>query len=155
MFPAPFACNTPGGSVSTVHEDLVPFVEQHVDWHRHLGIRVEEVRTGYARLRLPFREEFAGNKSRGALHGGVISTLTDICGNVALWTHFGPNDMVSTVDMRVDFLRPAPFADLIAEAEVRLQGYRIGNIFVRIASESAPGVAVAEGRIVCYVKRAE
>ncbi len=136
-----------------IHKNLIPFVEEEIPFHRMLGIRVLEVRPGHARIRLPYNPGFQGNVVRGAMHGGIIAVLVDICGAVALWTNFGPTDKTSTLDMRVDYLRPAPFEELIAEGDVRMQGNRIANVDIRIYAASAPRRQLAEGRAVYYVKR--
>lgn len=135
-----------------IHPELARFIEG-IPWHSRLGLRVIELRPGFARLLLPFDAALTGNVARGALHGGVIASLADSCGSAALWTHFGPDDRTATIDLRVDYFRPAPLGDVIAEGEVRLLGNRIGNVHVRIAAAEAPDVTVAEGRTVCYVKR--
>lgn len=155
------ACITPVATPSytpfvagDVHPELVTFIK-NVPWHQLLGVQVLELRPGYARLLLPLSPYIKGNASRGVLHGGMMAALADSCAVAALWTHFGPDDRVATVDLRVDYLRPAPdTAGIIAEGEVRLLGGSIGNIHVRMASESDPNVTVAEGRTVCYMRRA-
>lgn len=138
-----------------IHKDLIGFVENAIPLHRWLGVRVEEVRPGYARLRLPFRDEFRGNEEREAMHGGVVAVFVDVCGAVALWTHFGPRDKTATVDMRVDYQRSAPFEDLIAEGEVRMMGNRLANVDVRVYASGDPAARLAEGRCVYYVRRVE
>ncbi len=136
-----------------IHKDLIGFVEQQIPFHRWLGVRVESVRPGVARVRLPFRDEFRGNESRQAMHGGVVAVFIDVCGAVALWSYFGPEDKTATVDMRVDYQRPAPFEDLVGEAEVRMLGNRLANVDVRVFAAGEPAKTVAEGRSVYYVKR--
>lgn len=138
---------------STVHKDLISFVEEKIPFHRFLGVKVLDVRPGYAKVCLPYREDFNGNEMRGVLHGGITALLVDICGAVALWTHFGPEDKTATIDMRVDYQRPAPFEDLVAEGDVRMLGNRIANVHIRVSSASMPDTQIAEGRAVYYVKR--
>ncbi|BBD09744.1 PaaI family thioesterase [Desulfovibrio ferrophilus] len=141
--------------MTDIHEDLIAFVEDSIPMHRWLGVKVVEARPGFARVRLPFKDEFRGNEERGAMHGGVVSVLVDVCGAVALWTHFGPKDKTATVDMRVDYQRPAPFEELLAEGEVRMMGNRIANVHVRVFTASMPETQLAEGRCVYYVKRVD
>ncbi|WP_174409332.1 PaaI family thioesterase [Desulfovibrio psychrotolerans] len=138
---------------TSVHTELIEFVEQHIAFHRFLGVKVLDARPGFAKVCLPFREEFKGNEVRGVVHGGVTAVLVDICGAVALWTHFGPADKTSTIDMRVDYQRPAPFEDMVAEGDVRMLGNRIANVHIRVYAASMPDTLVAEGRAVYYVKR--
>jgi uncharacterized protein (TIGR00369 family) len=140
-------------SMQEIHKDLLTFVEQSIPFHKLLGIRVEHAVPGFARVRLPYQDAFCGNMARGALHGGVTAVLVDICGAVALWTHFGPLDKTATIDMRVDYQRPAPFDDLLAEGEVRVMGNRIASVHVRVTAAAAPDQLIAEGRCVYYVKR--
>lgn len=145
-------CTAAGDGETNVHPDLTAFIES-IPWHQHLGLKVLALSPGHARLVIPFQPGFTGNAARGALHGGIIASLADSCGNAALWTHFGPADRIATINIGVDYFRPAPLADLMAEAEVRLLGNRIGNVHVRLAPLAEPSLTVAEGRTVCYVKR--
>jgi len=94
-------------------QEIVAFMEELVPFNRCLGIKVDNLRKGHARFFLPFRKEFIGDARRSALHGGVISALIDTCGGAAVWTHFTREDRIATVDIRVDYLRPAPDGDLI------------------------------------------
>ena len=104
-------------------EQLTTWMEELCPFNRYLGIKIEELREGYSRCILPFRDEFIGNPALPAIHGGVISTLTDVCGGTAVWTSCSEGDSVATLDIRVDYLRPGPKDDLVAESEV----VRVGN----------------------------
>ena len=117
--------------LTRVMEELIPF-------NRFLGIRCEEVREGYARLRIPFREELVGDPMRPALHGGVLSALADTAGGAAVWTGLrDARGRVSTIDLRVDYLRPARLADVVCEATVVRQGNRVGVADMRLYHPSA------------------
>ena len=59
---------------------IILFMEEEVPFNKYLGIKVDELREGFARLFVPFRKEFIGDARRPALHGGVISALIDTCG---------------------------------------------------------------------------
>src|SRR5580692_2956836 len=97
-------------------EDLIPF-------NRFLGIRVVDVGDDGVRLSLPFRPELVGDPLRPALHGGVISTLVDVAGGMAMWADIeDPAARVATIDLRVDYLRPARLETLEARAHVVRQG---------------------------------
>lgn len=134
--------------------DIATVIEQHIPFDRFLGLKVEAVGPGRARLRLPYRPEFIGDPRRPALHGGVVSMLVDTCGGAAVWASGAVEDRVATIDLRVDYLRPAPAADLVAEAEVRLMGNRVANARVAVFSAAEPEVVVAEGRGVYNIRKA-
>jgi uncharacterized protein (TIGR00369 family) len=134
-------------------EQMVEFVETCIPYNAFLGLKVDEVREGFCRLRLPYRPEFVGDTRRPAQHGGLISFLVDTCGGVAVWSCCCLEDRIATIDLRVDYLRPAPPDDLVAEAEVRLLGNRVGNSQVKIFAAGNPEEIVAEGRGVYNVRR--
>jgi len=132
---------------------MAELVEHGLPFHELLGIKAVELREGYAKLCVPFRPELIGDPRRPALHGGVISTLVDVCGGFAIWTRCAMDDKIATIDISVDYLRPAPAADLYAEADVRLLGNRVGNAHVVVWSAGAPEVHLAEGRAVYNIRR--
>jgi uncharacterized protein (TIGR00369 family) len=130
---------------------LAGLVEKAFPFHRMLGIKVAEIREGMVRLYIPFRPELVGHPQ--ILHGGVISSLTDVCGGFAVWTMCGLEDRLATITLSVDYLHPAGPSDLYAEASVRMLGNRVGNAHVALWSEANPGVHVAEGRGVYNIRR--
>jgi uncharacterized protein (TIGR00369 family) len=139
-----------------IREELVrQIMDEHIPFNRHLGIRVAELRPGVARLELPFREQFIGNPVTGVLHGGVLSALIDTCGGAAVWTQAEEGDLVATVDLRVDYLRPAPPADLVCEGTVQRMGNRVGVADVRLFAREHPETLLATGKGVYNVRRAE
>lgn len=132
-------------------EDVLRIMEEHVPFNRYLGIVGESAASGHAVLRLPVRHEHVGDPRRPALHGGVLSSLIDTAGGVAAWSALGPNESVSTVDLRVDYLEPAGLgAPLRAEAELVRKGNRVCHVRVAVTQE---GVLVAEGRGVYNIHR--
>lgn len=134
-------------------DQVIEFMEQKVPFNRHLGIRVAEIREGFARLELPFSEEFVGDPMRPALHGGVVSTLIDTCGGAAVWSVTNSGDRLSTVDLRVDFMWPAPLEALVCESTVLRMGNRVGVASSEIFSLEKPDRIIAVGKGVYNVKR--
>ncbi|MBI4699840.1 MAG: PaaI family thioesterase [Deltaproteobacteria bacterium] len=130
-------------------------MNEQIPFNRFLGIRVGEVRDGFVALDLPFREEFVGNPMVPALHGGVLSALLDTCGGAAVWTQVDDGDSVSTVDLRVDYLRPGPLADLRCEGTVQRLGNRVGVVDMRLFATGNPERLIATGKGVYNVKRAD
>ena len=101
--------------------------EQGIPFNRFLGLRLELVERGRCVLRLPWRDELVGDASRPAVHGGVISTLLDTAGGGACFAMLDrEEDRLSTVDLRVDYLRPGPPLDLWCQGEVVRVGNRVG-----------------------------
>src|SRR6185369_5469794 len=126
------------GAMPVPPRDLHDLINEFIPFNKFLGIKLEEVREGFVRLRLPFRDEFIGDFARPALHGGVISTMIDVAGGFAVWSKILLEDRVSTIDMRVDYLSPGASEDIIAEAEVVRVGNRVGVTDVRVFQPSQP-----------------
>ena len=92
------------------------FMEEGIPFNRVLGMRVAELSEGFARVEIPFRPELIGDPFRPAIHGGVLSTLLDACGGAAAFTMITPPETVSTIDLRVDYLRPGEQKTLVCES---------------------------------------
>ncbi|MFO0660733.1 MAG: thioesterase family protein [Polyangiaceae bacterium] len=131
------------------------FMEETVPFNRYLGIRVASLEQGRVRLELPFRPELIGDPMRPALHGGVISSLLDTCGGASVWTRITPTDRVSTIDLRVDYLRPGSSELLVAEARVLRIGHYVGVTEIKAFHPSAPNDLIATGTGVYNIRRAE
>jgi uncharacterized protein (TIGR00369 family) len=83
-----------------------------------LGVRVINLSYGFLSLRLPFRSAFTGNFLTPCLHGGITASLVDHCGGFASRTLVSdPLYRVSTVELTMDYLHPAPcFEEIVCEA---------------------------------------
>jgi uncharacterized protein (TIGR00369 family) len=128
-------------------EVLKHMMEMHIPFNKYLGVRVAEVRRGFCRMEIPFRDDLIGDPLRPALHGGVLSALADTAGGMAVWS--GVDDergRVSTIDLRVDYLRPAKLETLVAEATVVRHGNRVGVADVRLFHPSQATETVATGK---------
>ena len=75
-------------------------------------------------LSLPWREDLVGNAQSGVLHGGVITTLIDTAGAAAVAAHLAHTEALATIDLRIDYMRPAkPGERIFATSECyRLSG---------------------------------
>jgi uncharacterized protein (TIGR00369 family) len=123
-----------------VMEELIPF-------NKLLGVRAVEIDHGHVRLEVPFREELIGDPLRRAIHGGVISMLADTAGGGAVWSALEDSRArVSTIDMRIDYLRPGRQETLVAEASVVRIGRRVGVVDMRMFHPSAPAESIATGK---------
>jgi uncharacterized protein (TIGR00369 family) len=131
------------------------FMEEEIPFNKHLGMKVVHLDAGEARLEVPFREEYIGDPFRPALHGGVISALLDTCGGAAVFTTLNDvRDRTSTVDLRVDFLRPGRRETLIAEARIVRAGNRVAVVRLTAFHPGARAEPVASGTGVYTIRRA-
>lgn len=124
---------------------LVQFMEEGIPFNRYLGLKVERLGNGHCVLRIPFREQLIGDPFRPALHGGVTSMLVDAAGGSACFSMLGSyRDRVSTIDLRVDYLRPGPSADLLCEARVLRLGNKVAVCRMEVFSGTVPAPGTPE-----------
>ena len=124
-----------------------------VPFNRVLGIQVLDVSAGRAVFAVPFRQELVGDPDRPALHGGVLSAVADACGGAAVWSMCDEQDRVSTIDLRIDYLRPARLEVFHAIGTVLRVGNRVGVANVALFHPGAESAPVAEAKGVYSVKR--
>jgi uncharacterized protein (TIGR00369 family) len=95
-------------------------VEEGSPWiAQRMQCKVESLEKGKLQVILPYQECFLGNRITKAMHGGVISSFLDHVGGMCAWSTVPKFQFVSTIDLRIDYLRPAPCQDLICKAEVK------------------------------------
>ena len=76
----------------------------HSGW---LGLQYSGHGENWVELELPWREDLLGGEDRHALASGPIVSLLDMASGMAIWntrTIFSP---IATLDLRVDYQRPA------------------------------------------------
>ncbi len=99
-------------SIHEVFAEKIPF-------NKVLGLDVVSLAGESPVLRFAMRPELVGNYMRGNLHGGVISSVIDVCGGLTAFLGLQKKlrdepveerlqrfARIGTIDMRVDYLRP-------------------------------------------------
>ncbi len=96
-----------------------------------LHINATDLSEGYARAEMPVTEELYN--PQGAVHGGVLYTLSDIAGGNAAASH---GEWIATLDASMSYLRPAlrP-TKLIAEAHELKHGKRVSVYDVKVTDQ--------------------
>lgn len=102
-----------------------------------LGLELVEASKEGVTIKLPYKEELVGNPYTGVIHGGAITSLLDQACGMAVAAAIAPElDITPTIDLRIDYMRPAePHRDIIAFTHV----YRVTRSVV-----FARGVAYQE-----------
>jgi uncharacterized protein (TIGR00369 family) len=96
-------------------------------------------------ISLPASPEFERHPNTGQFHGGVIASLIDVAGDFALVILVGGG--VPTINIRIDYLKPAGGDSLTATASVRRAGRTIGVVDIDVTDGSGRLVAIGRG---CY-----
>ena len=65
-----------------------------------------------------YTEQLVGNPMTGVIHGGVVTSLLDTLSALVVMTSVPENTPLATLDLRIDYLRPAlSRRDIIGSAE--------------------------------------
>ena len=130
-------------------EDLIPF-------NRHLGLHAESIDADGTVVHLDMRDELIGNFQHGVLHGGVISATLDVVGGMAamatavLREHSLEDSLqrlrpTSTIDLRVDYLRPGKGERFTARGFTLRAGSRVAVTRMELHNEKGDLLAVGTG----------
>jgi uncharacterized protein (TIGR00369 family) len=140
-----------------MHPDLMrQIAEEFIPFNRFLGLKALEIAPGVVTLAIPWRDELIGDPMKGVMHGGVISMLADTTGGLAIWSALTSDTArVSTIDLRVDYLRPGKQEALHAAARTVRVGKTVGVADVRLFQPSDPEATVATGKGVYAIRTAK
>jgi uncharacterized protein (TIGR00369 family) len=120
--------------------DSSPFI-------RFFGIRIvaADPDASTVVVEMALRPELERLPGTGQWHGGALAGLIDTAGDFALV--MGAGGALPTINFRVDYLRPATTATLIATARVRRSGRTVGVVDIDVEDSEKRLVAVGRG---CY-----
>jgi uncharacterized protein (TIGR00369 family) len=111
-------------------------------YHQWLGLTVLAVHDDGIELKAKWRDEWVVNIERGYVHGGVLAALVDLAADWAMVKQTGRG--VPTIDLRVDYHRPAGRGDLTARGKVVRAGSQFATAEAQIFDQD--GKLVASGR---------
>lgn len=119
--------------------------QQRIDvspFQRWLGLKVTDVDEGRMRVTLPWKEDLVSNPNPPTVHGGILASVIDLLGLYSVLTTGSIS--IATVDLRVDYHRPAGPGDMSAEATIIKLGSKVSTAEAKVFS--AEGKLLASGR---------
>ena len=95
---------------------------------------------------MPFSPHLVGNTTLPALHGGVVGAFLEMTALSQLSILEAARRAPRTIDVTIEYLRPARALTTFARADVRKIGRRIANVHVEAwQEERASPVAALRG----------
>lgn len=88
-------------------------------------IQVESVSEGDITLRLPFSDILLGNVFIPCLHGGVTAAAVEYAGLACAKSVLTTLAPISTVNYSINYLKPAPCADMLIDSVIANRGGRV------------------------------
>ena len=130
--------------------------ENRIVFNSVLGLKIVEMRPDKVIGRIAMRPELVGHYSFNRLHGGVVSAGLDAMGGLAVMAAIGARHMdeapaqrlhrfgkLGTIDLRIDYLRPAIGESFELRAEVLRLGSRVAS--TRMEFLGAEGKLLSSG----------
>ncbi|MBK6394679.1 MAG: thioesterase family protein [Betaproteobacteria bacterium] len=137
-------------------EGLTDIFENQMVFDRVIGLKVVSIAPERVTGRIDMRPDLVGHFAYRRLHGGVISTGLDAMAGLAVMAALGARHMdetiaqrlarfarLGTIDLRVDFLRPAIGDRFELSAEVMRIGSRVAS--TRMEFRGADGTLLSTG----------
>jgi uncharacterized domain 1 len=109
-----------------------PFLE-------HIGAELKSYAAGTAEVELHVEPYHL--QHMGFVHGGVISTLMDNTGWYAAVSSLDEGFTAVTMEIKINYLKPASGKHLLASAEVKRQGKKVAFVTIELHDE---------GKLVAY-----
>ena len=101
--------------------DISTIARQFIEAIPHaqaLGLELVEIGEGRAVISMPYDDKLIGDPKTGVIHGGAVSAMLDTCCGAAVMSHPDEPGMTATIDLRIDYMRPAtPGQRIKAQAE--------------------------------------
>jgi uncharacterized protein (TIGR00369 family) len=111
-----------------------------------IGMRLSEVSEGRAVFLLDARMDRHANPM-GTLHGGILCDVADAAMGTACASRLGDGQSFTTLELKINFLRPAWDGTLRAEARVVKAGRTVGLVECDVTD--AQGLLVARASSTC------
>jgi uncharacterized protein (TIGR00369 family) len=130
--------------------DYPPPFDQ-VPVNRHLGFKLVAQGVGTAEVSMELREDFI--QETGVVHGGILTTLADTACVYALMPELGPEQTMTSIELKLNFLRPVlTERGVVTALATKIQlGRTVGVSDVEISQSGKP---VARG-LFTYLVRSE
>ena len=130
----------------------------HMPFTHLLGMEITYQGMEKAEIRLPWKDDLMGNPILRVLHGGVTAAILDTVGglmaiiyacadmdNITLAEFQERVGKMSTIDMRIDYLRPGKGECFTATAEVIRKGSRVAVCRMELHNEQGTHIAFGTG----------
>ncbi|MGG0250827.1 PaaI family thioesterase [Peribacillus frigoritolerans] len=119
---------------------------------RLIGAELVSVEEGKAVFELQCNTEKHANPM-GTIHGGILCDIADMAMGVAFASTLETNETFTTVELKINYLKPVWNEKVIAKGEVMKRGNTIGLIKCDVFDEG--GSLVAHALSTCMVLRGE
>ncbi|MBL8380716.1 MAG: thioesterase family protein [Burkholderiales bacterium] len=128
--------------------------EESISFNQVLGFRIVSFNPERPRIRFDMRPELIGHPIRKILHGGVIAAVLDATAGYAILLAIlkaHPDDALdallarfrhmSTIDLRIDYVRPGRGEHFFGTAQVLRVGSKVGSVRMELTNDAGELIA--------------
>jgi len=116
-------------------QDVQALIREWIPMAEDIDLKVEEIRAGYARIRIPFQDK--NLRPGGSISGPVMMAAGDTAMYAAILGSFGKVSMAVTSNLNINFLQRPKQVDLVAEGTILKLGKRMAFCEVGIRGADA------------------
>ena len=106
-----------------------------------IGVEVERVENGESVASMIAEERHSN--PMGTIHGGILCDLADAAMGTAYFSTLEEGESFTTLELKINYLKPVWSGHLVAEGKVLKAGRTIGLVEGRVTDESGSLVAYA------------
>jgi uncharacterized protein (TIGR00369 family) len=119
---------------------LTDIFENRIVFNQVLGLKITGLRPDGVEGRIGMKPDLVGHYSYNRIHGGVVSAGLDAMAGLAVMAAIGARHMdeppaqrlhrfskLGTIDLRIDYLRPAISEHFVLRAQVLRLGSRVAS----------------------------
>jgi uncharacterized protein (TIGR00369 family) len=116
-----------------------------------IGFRMTAIEPGRSRFELD--ADARHHNPMGTLHGGVLCDIADVAMGSAYASTLEEGESFTTLELKINFLRPVRAAHLVAEGNLVQRGRTVGLVECAVTDEQ--GRLVAKASSTCLTLRGE
>ena len=116
-------------------QDVQALIREWIPMAEDIDLKVEEIREGYARIRIPFQDK--NLRPGGSISGPVMMAAGDTAMYAAILGSLGKVSMAVTSNLNINFLQRPKQVDPVAEGTILKLGKRMAFCEVGIRGADA------------------
>ena len=150
----PESCASVPGPMSTMLENARKMIAGELPpapMGTLIGLRLVAIEPGRARFEIDADQRH--HNPMGTLHGGILCDIADSAMGMAYASTLGEGESFTTLELKINFLRPITNARLVAEGTIVQQGRSAGMTECLVTDEK--GRLIAKATSTCLTLRGE
>ena len=112
-------------------EALLTQTRERIPFWSLVGMELIDIRKGWAKTKIPYSQKLTN--ANGVAHGGVIFSAADSAVGLALLGLVDRHDLITTIEMKINYLKSFDRGEIFAEAKIIFKGSQtaVGEVEVR------------------------